>query len=221
MPPRLASIPALAPALLALLALLGLLAIACGHRHPRGRMDYVELTSRSEGRPLRYGVYTPPGWDHATPLPLVVLLHGAGDDETSADRAIVTERLDAARFVVWLEVLLEGGDAAAARRLRELPEELLTAGLCAQLFVLERDALGHDLAGASWEEAEVAERVLDEALHLELSDYTLVARHDLGWDACIAALLAPDVADHDRVQRVLVRCCQATREELHDEDDGL
>jgi len=45
---------------------------------------------------MRYGVYEPPGWDRRTPLPLVVLLHGAGDDETSADRAAVTERLDRA-----------------------------------------------------------------------------------------------------------------------------
>jgi len=45
---------------------------------------------------MAYGVYTPPGWDGATPLPLVVLLHGAGDDETSADRAVVTEQLDRA-----------------------------------------------------------------------------------------------------------------------------
>lgn len=132
-----------------------------------------------------------------------------------------SERLDAERFVVWLQVLLEAGDEAAARRLREIPEELLTAGLSAQLFVLELDALGHGLAGASWDEAEVAERVLDETLHLELDGYTLVARSDLGWDACIAALLALDVVDHDRVQRILERCRQATAEELEDEDDGL
>lgn len=74
----------------------GLLLGACGHRHPAGRMDYVELLSQSEGRSLGYGVYTPPGWDRTTPLPLVVLLHGAGDDETSADRPVVTERLDRA-----------------------------------------------------------------------------------------------------------------------------
>lgn len=45
---------------------------------------------------MRYGLYTPPGWDGRTPLPLVVLLHGAGDDETSADRAVVTAKLDEA-----------------------------------------------------------------------------------------------------------------------------
>ncbi|MEM9457064.1 MAG: alpha/beta hydrolase-fold protein [Myxococcota bacterium] len=74
----------------------GLLLIACGHAHPQGRLEYVKVESRSEGRELGYGIYTPPGWDRTTPLPLVVLLHGAGDDETSADRTVVTDRLDKA-----------------------------------------------------------------------------------------------------------------------------
>lgn len=131
------------------------------------------------------------------------------------------EHLDPARFALWLEVMLEGGDALVAQRLSELPEELLTAGLSAQLFVLGLDALGHQMAGASWDEAELAERVLDECLHLELDRYTLVARHALGWDPTIAALLALDRVEHDLVQRVLARCHQATLEQLHDADDGL
>jgi len=69
--------------------------VGCTHV-PGGRLDYVEVQSRSEGQPMRYGVYEPPGWDRRTPLPLVVLLHGAGDDETAADRKAVTERLDRA-----------------------------------------------------------------------------------------------------------------------------
>jgi enterochelin esterase-like enzyme len=45
---------------------------------------------------MRYGVYVPPDWDRQTPLPLVVLLHGAGDDETAADRKKVMSALDRA-----------------------------------------------------------------------------------------------------------------------------
>lgn len=78
-------------------ALVWLAATLFGCAHvPDGRLDYVEVASRSEGRDMRYGVYEPPGWDRSSPLPLVVLLHGAGDDETSADRAAVTDRLDRA-----------------------------------------------------------------------------------------------------------------------------
>jgi enterochelin esterase-like enzyme len=67
----------------------------CAHS-PGGRLVYSEIASQSEGKPMRYGLYEPPGWDRRTPLPLVVLLHGAGDDETAADRAAVTDRFDRA-----------------------------------------------------------------------------------------------------------------------------
>jgi enterochelin esterase-like enzyme len=44
---------------------------------------------------MSYGVYTPPNWDARTPLPLVVFLHGAGDDERVFDkRRVVPEILD-------------------------------------------------------------------------------------------------------------------------------
>jgi enterochelin esterase-like enzyme len=69
--------------------------VGCTHT-PAGRLNYVEVASRSEGQNMRYGVYEPPGWDHRKPLPLVVLLHGAGDDETAADRPVVTGLLDRA-----------------------------------------------------------------------------------------------------------------------------
>lgn len=70
-----------------------LLALGC---QPAGRLQYVQLDSQAEGRTLPYGVYEPPGWDRRTPLPIVLLLHGAGDDATTADRAAVTNELDAA-----------------------------------------------------------------------------------------------------------------------------
>jgi S-formylglutathione hydrolase FrmB len=78
-------------------ALVAALATMTGCAHaPGGRLHYVTLQSQAEGRPLRYGVYEPRGWDHQRPLPIVLLLHGARDDETAADRAPVTDRLDRA-----------------------------------------------------------------------------------------------------------------------------
>lgn len=71
---------------------LALASVAC-HR-PLGRLTYIETYSEAEQRDLRYGVYRPPGWDGRTPLPLVVLLHGRGDDETSADRASMMSAFD-------------------------------------------------------------------------------------------------------------------------------
>lgn len=60
------------------------------------RISYVTLDSAAEQRPMSYGVYTPPGWDGVTALPLVVFLHGGGDDETAWERnPVVTRKLDA------------------------------------------------------------------------------------------------------------------------------
>lgn len=77
------------------------------------RVDYVTLDSAAEGREMTYGVYTPPGWDGQTPLPLVVFLHGGGDNETAWQRhPIVTRRLDAAieegRLPPFLAVIPDG-----------------------------------------------------------------------------------------------------------------
>lgn len=48
---------------------------------------------------MAYALYTPPGWDGETPLPLVLLLHGGGDDErVLGEHPEVAEQLDA-----WIE----------------------------------------------------------------------------------------------------------------------
>lgn len=127
------------------------------------------------------------------------------------------ERFDDARFVVWLEVLAEGGDAAVVQRLLELPEETLVLGFVGQLFVLDVDTLGVGMAGASWHEAELAERVLDACLYLELGDFVLVARRTTGWDAVVSALMALDREHHDVVVRVLDDCARASRAVVEEE----
>lgn len=74
------------------LALLGLLS---GCASAPERVVYHSLDSEAERRAMPYAVYTPPGWDGATPLPLVVFLHGAGDDETVLEeRAVVVRTFD-------------------------------------------------------------------------------------------------------------------------------
>ena len=45
------------------------------------RLRYHKFESEMMGNDVNYGVYIPPGWDERTPLPLIVFLHGAGDDE--------------------------------------------------------------------------------------------------------------------------------------------
>lgn len=88
-----------------------LLALGCG-RHV-GRFEYASLQSQREGGLRQYSLYLPHGWDRKTPLPLVLLLHGAGDDASSPDRSVVVEQLDAAiadkRVPPFIMVAPEGG----------------------------------------------------------------------------------------------------------------
>lgn len=123
---------------------------------------------------------------------------------------------DDAAFETWLEVIAEGGTAALARRLAALSEDTLTRALHGQLHVVDADTLGIGLAGASRHEAELAERVLDAALFLELDDFTLLAKRSTGWDVTIESLLALDRDHHQLVTRVLTRCAAATVEILED-----
>jgi enterochelin esterase-like enzyme len=68
--------------------------LACASTPPE-RVGYDSLASVAEGRTMDFAVYTPPGWDQVTPLPLVVFLHGGGDDQTVLEQhAVVVETFD-------------------------------------------------------------------------------------------------------------------------------
>jgi hypothetical protein len=63
------------------------------------------------------------------------------------------ERFDDARFVVWLEALLDAGDELVASRLSELPEELVTLALHKRVLVVSLDALMRELDSADYFQA--------------------------------------------------------------------
>lgn len=73
-----------------------LLSVSCMAHHPG--VAYQELQSAAEGRPMTYATYTPPGWDQKTPLPLVVFLHGGGDDHEVLDKHAIVPRT----FDTWI-----------------------------------------------------------------------------------------------------------------------
>ncbi len=131
-----------------------------------------------------------------------------------------TDGFDHRHFETWLEVIAEGGDAALARRLRALPEATLALALFGQIFAVDTETLGIEMAGASSEEAELAERILDSALYLELADHKLIARRPTGWDVVVEALLALDRFDHALLMRLLDACARATADHL-DAHEGL
>lgn len=128
------------------------------------------------------------------------------------------DRFDPARFVTWLEVLVEAGDAVVADKLAGLPEDLLVLALHARLLVVPMARLADEIAEA--EDGELADKALSDHLHEELDEVMVVAREPDGWDAVLAALLALDRDHHDLLGRVLDRCAAMAEAEI-DEAGGL
>lgn len=58
------------------------------------RLHYQRVDSAAMGRPMEYGVYTPPGYQAGESLPLVLFLHGGGDDAHCLDKEGVSAWLD-------------------------------------------------------------------------------------------------------------------------------
>lgn len=141
------------------------------------------------------------------------------EDLWRADRAGVDEQLDAARFVRWLEVLVEAGPALAARRVAELAEDLVVEALRHRVLVLDLDQLAVELAEAG-EDADGLEKQLDSGLYLELDAYRVIARAHDGWDAIALVLAELDSHHHDVLTRLLERLAALTGRDA-DDDGGL
>lgn len=67
----------------------------CGVSFER-RLAYETVESTAMGRDMELAVWAPPDWRPTETLPLVVFLHGGGDDAASFDRFGLSRRLDAA-----------------------------------------------------------------------------------------------------------------------------
>ncbi len=140
------------------------------------------------------------------------------EDLWRSDRPGEDEQFDDARFVTWLAVMRESGDAFVAERLAELPEELVALAMAGQLLVFSSTDLQAEL-GPGGDDADAVEKALSSCLSEELDDYLVVSRANEGWDDVLAALLALDVAHHELVVRILERCRHATAAVV--DDSGL
>ena len=147
------------------------------------------------------------------------LSHVFDEDLWKNERPGEEERFDADRFLVWLAVMLEAGDAYAAKRLSELPEDLVTLALHRQILVLDVDALAADMEAAG-EDAELTDKALTSCLHEELDSYQILSRNHDGWDDVLSVVLALDRDHHDFLVRVLDRCCAMSAEYI-EENGGL
>ena len=119
-------------------------------------------------------------------------------------------RFDPARFTLWLEVMLEAGDAFTADKLAELDEELLALALHAEALVIDLDELVLTAVGPELEQA------LDSEPNLEFDQYRLLGRRLEGWDTLAAALTALDERHPGLLRRLLERLCRASSEWIAD-----
>jgi hypothetical protein len=128
------------------------------------------------------------------------------------------ETFDSARFVVWLEVLLEAGDDVAASRFAELSLDFVVQALSSVVLVLDHDALLARLSEGG-EDAVYADKAIESSLSEELDGYLLISRRHDGWDAALALILALDKTHRPFLVRVLDRCADIAGAYIDDLDE--
>ena len=128
------------------------------------------------------------------------------------------EHFDAARFMLWLEILLDLGSAQAVERLAALPEEAVVFGFHQCLRVYTSEALGMAIEDNA--HGRLAEKLLEASGYYEIEDYLILPRQEEGLDAVMQALLALEKHDSRFMLHVLDRCATLSAGELAD-SDGL
>ncbi len=114
------------------------------------------------------------------------------------------EQLDAGRFGVWLEVLLESGAAVAAQKLVGVNVDLVIAGLAEHALVFDRAAVS-PYTTLDGEEVAPSRRPSD-GPGCEIGNYVLEATRTDSWDAIVALLLVLDAEHHDYFDQVMRGC---------------
>jgi hypothetical protein len=145
------------------------------------------------------------------------LAHVFDEDLWKSDRPGEDERFDSRRFVLWLEVMLEGGDDLVAKRIVELPEDLVTLAFHEEMLVLRLEDLLVEMREMDPDEADGVEKALSNCLYEEIDEYQIVARHHEGWDAVLATILALDRDRHEWLARLLERCRRLSAGRIDDE----
>lgn len=129
------------------------------------------------------------------------------------------ERFDADRFLTWLAVMLEAGDAFVAQKLAELPLDLVTLAFHKHVLVLDMDTLVQDMQGGG-DDVDQVEKALSDCPSEELEEYRIIARRHDGWDDLLTAILALDRDHHGVLVQILDRCAKMDSEVI-EENGGL
>ena len=132
------------------------------------------------------------------------------------DRPGLDEQLDADRFGVWLEVLMESGGEVAARKVAAIDVDLVTAALAQHLLVFDCASVSRF---TTTDGDEICASRRGDGLGCEVGGYLIEPRRAGPWDAIVALLLSLDAGHRDYFDR-LMRGCR-TLSNVGFELDGL
>ncbi len=121
-----------------------------------------------------------------------------------ASRPSLDEQFNAARFGLWLEVLVEIGAAVAAHKLVGMDVGLVVTGLAQHILVFDRAAV-MPYETLDGEQVDLS-HAIDDGLTSEVGGYVLVARRADSWEAIVDALMALDTGHPDYFHQVMGKC---------------
>jgi hypothetical protein len=128
------------------------------------------------------------------------------DDLWRAERTGGDETFRPERFVLWLRVMLEAGEAHLVRRLVELPQDLVALAVHRLVLVLDMDVVEEQLGWAG-DEGEPIARALESAVFEGWEEFRVIARDQDAWEDVWGALVSLDRDHHDRLRAILEQCC--------------
>ena len=129
----------------------------------------------------------------------------------------VEEQFDADRFGQWLEVLVDSGADAAARKLAELDASLVITGLAQHARVFDAAAVA-PYETTDGELIEMSDPAGDEVT-FDIGGYRLVPKRRDAWEAIVEVLTSLNRERPDCFQRVMRGCLDLSNEGF--ELDGL
>ena len=125
------------------------------------------------------------------------------------------EQFDAARFGVWIEVLVEAGVEIAAAKLAEMPLPQIVAGLAHHVLVFDVSAVStyETTDGTRLDHS----RPVRDRAGCEIGGYHVAATREDSWDAIVAVLVALDV-HHPDCFVALMRAVRSRSHSLRERD---
>ncbi len=125
-------------------------------------------------------------------------------DLWSPARPGLDDQLDADRFGLWLEVMMESGAAAAAQTMAGVDVDLAIAAFARHALIFDPAALS-PLASGDGDEMPAVD-TSHGGPSADVGGYLVVGRRTDSWDAVVAILGALDAQHHDYFHRLMRGC---------------